>query len=122
MSLSEEKSRRSTLIELIDFTRDIQSLDDDLAKFEWDSEEDLVVLNPSHIKNVLSRFIDEEISKEDVNEWANLIELRDDIGFDGETENKVKELIFELANPEITHELSVERATELIDQLCGIII
>ncbi len=109
--------RKLCLRELITFKKDIESLRINLSSFDWDSGEDLVILKPGHIKMVLSRFITNEISSGDIYEWANLIELRDDVGFDPASEDKVKVLIFELANPEITQELSVERANEIIQQL-----
>lgn len=50
--------------------------------------------------------MDNEISIKELNEWANVIEMRDDIGFEDE---EVKQLIFELANPEINEELTFAR-------------
>lgn len=107
-------SRQATLKDLISFDDSLSSLRARLLQFGWDSNEDLVFLSPSHIRKVLSRFLDGEISKEDVCEWANLVEVREDIGFTEGDEDQLKELIFELANPEITHELDANRASELV--------
>lgn len=54
----------------------------------------------------MQRCMDNEISIKELNEWANVIEMRDDIGFEDE---EVKQLIFELANPEINEELTFAR-------------
>ncbi len=111
------ESRKLCLEELLTYKKDIETLRINLSNFDWDSGEDLVTLKPSHIKVVLSRFAANEMSSSDIYEWANLIEFRDDVGFDPVSEDKVKALIFELANPEITNELSIERANEIIQQL-----
>ena len=108
------ENRRDVLKDLINFKGDLSLLEKELTKFEWDSDEELVVLKLTHLENVLNRYLSDEIPKNEVCDWANTIEMREDIGINPEMENAIKELLFELANPEITYELTAQRASDLL--------
>lgn len=113
----DQSYRKSVLEELINFERTIDYLKRELSKFEWDSDEELVVIRSIQLKDILNRFIEGKVSDIEVTEWANLIEMREDIGLDPSKEDELKELIFELANPEITNVLTVDRAHELLETI-----
>jgi len=83
-----------------------------LAEFDWDCKNELIHLEKSHIAVVLESYLSKEISKEEVEDWANLIECRDDIGYE-----EVAEVLHVLANPGITHELTEAVAASLVDEL-----
>jgi hypothetical protein len=51
-----------------------------------------------------------------VERWANLIEGREDISFEGKHEKWIAETVYELANPALTAQLDITRARELIAQ------
>lgn len=104
--------RESALNELLNFEKGLTELQRRLSAFGWDSEE-LVTLCLDHFKGVLKRYLDGELSEDDVNGWANLIEMREDIKLDATHEDLLKELIFELANPEINGKLTEERVLEI---------
>ena len=63
---------------------------------------------------MLKEFIDKNTYFEDIENWANVIECRVDFGFEVE---KMQEIIFELANPEIQEKISKERLIEFVRQL-----
>jgi len=67
------------LLNLINFTKDISAIKSDLAKIGFDSESELVTITQNTIANILNRVIDKEISYDLLEEWANLIECREDI-------------------------------------------
>lgn len=52
-----------------------------LASYEWDSPP-LVVLRREHVVSVLQRFLAGEVQAGFVREWADLVEVRDDIEFE----------------------------------------
>ena len=54
------------------------------------------------------------ISESFVEDWANLIKYRDDIGFDKKENNLIKELMHVLANPYLTGRLTHNRANFLM--------
>jgi hypothetical protein len=88
----------------------IQSLD--IERFDI---EPLVILQLKQIKNTLEKYISQEWSAEDVEDWANLIESYDDIAFEEKHAEQIAQLIYELATPEFEEELTIEKANELIE-------
>ena len=105
-------NRGKVLQELIEFRRKPTEMHAILEAFEWDLEEELVQLEKIHVVAVLQRFLHDEVSREEVENWANLIECRDDIGYE-----EVAEVLHVLANPEITDKLTKEVAARLIHEL-----
>lgn len=77
-----------------------------------DCDSPLVQLNKQHITNVLTRYIAGELTSNDVEKWANLIEGCDDINYD-----KVGNILYCLANPLITYKLTPATAQQYINQL-----
>ena len=108
-------TRASHLAELLHFSRPIAEVARDLAVFGWDSEEDLITLEPVHALSVLSRFLASDLSVTDVEDWANAVECREDIGLD--PEGLMAAVVFELANPLITRPLTRQSATDLMSKL-----
>lgn len=70
----------------------------------------LVTLLTADLRAVLERYANGELSDRDVENWANLVEGREDI----QVEENDKEVLFELANPELTQQLSRARALEIL--------
>lgn len=88
-----------------------------LAVFGWDCDEELVIMTRDDAVGLLSRFVSGEVNTARMAEWANAIEGRDDVGFEPAANLLLGELVFELANPEITRELAVDRAEWWIRRL-----
>ena len=63
------------------------------------------------------RAIAAELSAEQVKDWANAIEGRDDIEFDPQDEKAVADAIFLLANPEINFPITESLALKMKDEL-----
>jgi len=112
-------SRRETLVrKVVEYEGTPSSYFDEIRSFGWDCETELVILLAENIRNVLNKYSTGEITGDDVIEWANFIEQRDDIGLD-EKQNKVlNEIIFWLANPEINYEINetlMQRINEMLN-------
>jgi hypothetical protein len=105
-------SREKALQDLVEFRVMPEKSKSDLVEFTWDSEEELVELKRQHIVAVLQQFITGEVSGGEVEEWANLIECREDIRYD-----EVADVIHTLANPAITQELTQAIAEKIINDL-----
>ncbi len=106
------RARVEILKDLVTLKSDSSQLEKELAQYPWDMEEPLLILRKQDIIAVVQRCINNEILFKDLNDWANVIELRDDIGFEDE---EVKQLIFELANPEINGVLTLEGLKTIIN-------
>jgi hypothetical protein len=115
------RNRAAILGELICLDRPVDQIVPELAAFGWDSDVELVRLDKQHIRKVLERFIKGEagFSARDVQAWAEAIEGRDDIGFEGGAEGLLKRIIFDLANPEITLKLTPPVAKEFLNLLAS---
>ncbi len=105
------KERISLLNCLLSYNTKITDLESSLAKFRWDSEE-LVKLENKHLKNILNRYINGTLSLNEIEDWANAIECRDDIDY-----SSFIEIIHELANPLLHSELTEFRAREILNLL-----
>jgi hypothetical protein len=82
----------------------------DLRKFGWDSNQELFILSSTHIDAILERYLNGELTAEEVTRWAECFEARDDVGF--ECAN-LQEVVFRLANTEINDPITLNLATRL---------
>ena len=111
-------SRRAALLrDLVRGSRPIADLSKELAAFEWDSEEELVTVDRSDVSDLLQDYIAGHRSGSDVRAWAEAIEGRDDIGLAATYEEALRDTIFELANPELSHALTPLLAQHLLRRL-----
>lgn len=92
----------------------IQSLENDLSSFSWDSEIPLYSIGVEDFIYVLKKSLNDEIDFETLISWANVLECRDDLGFENEA---LQEFVFELANPEINGDITKERLQGIVNEL-----
>ena len=90
-------SRTKALRDLVELRSPVAEAASALESFPWDSPHELVSLTKLDVVSVVRRFLAGEISKKELQSWAEAIEGRDDIRFD----ERAKEAIFELATPEL---------------------
>jgi len=90
-----------------------------LRKSGWDSPEgELVNLTWEHVVSILRRYLAGELSEAQVEDWANLVELREDITYGIQDDNEVIiDAINDLANPVLEGNLMPESAKALIEDL-----
>jgi hypothetical protein len=77
-----------------------------LRAFDWDGAPDLVTLSPATVIGALDRYLPGDVTAEEIEKWAQGIEVRDDLAFPPLFATVLKELFFELAHPEINRPLS----------------
>ena len=107
------------LLDLIHFKNNIDILRNMLSQIGFDSEIELVSMSRDNIVEILQRSLDKKISFLELEEWANLIECREDIGFEDE---KTQEIIFKLANPYLYGKLDEKQVLSYLNELdekCG---
>jgi hypothetical protein len=98
---------------LLNLRKPLTEISEALIQLPWSSEE-LLVLEIAQIRRVLEKYLSGEIGESFVEDWANLIEYRDDIGFDKKDNHLIKELMHTLTNPYLTGRLTHNRAKFLI--------
>ncbi|UJH66386.1 hypothetical protein [Allomuricauda sp. SCSIO 65647] len=103
------RDRIAVLKDLIQLDGRLSELQNELSKFPWDVEIPLIVMTRDHFLEVIEKCLGQHINFLDLENWANAIECRDDIDFE---EERIKEIIFELASPEINGEITEQRLNE----------
>jgi hypothetical protein len=93
----------------------IHLLADLLSRLDWDKVDTTVVVRTSHIKNVLTIFLNCEISAVVVEDWANLIECREDLEYEKEENDRIEMAISELANPVLNGGISTKSCATFIN-------
>ncbi|WP_103616376.1 hypothetical protein [Campylobacter concisus] len=105
------------LLDLVHFKNNIDTLKNMLSQIGFDSEIELVSMSRDNIVEILQRSLDKKISFLELEEWANLIECREDIGFEDE---KTQEMIFKLANPYLYGKLDEKQVLSYLNELKGV--
>lgn len=88
-----------------------------LSAFGRVSKGELLTLKRQHIAGILKRYVAGKLSSAEVEDWANAIENREDIDYDPNCEDLLGEIIYELANPILTHPLTQVTAKNWLEQL-----
>lgn len=109
--------RTAVLYDLVNGSRPVDQVSEELATFGWDSEEELVVLNRSQVAAILTDYLAGFRSATEVQAWAEAIEGRDDVGIATDSAVDLHDMIFRLANPELGHALTALFAQKLIREL-----
>ena len=112
-----EASRAQLLQQLIAGTGPPEEIARQLEAFGWDSDRELAVLTRDAALATLDRFLRGELSRASVEAWGDAIESREDIGYEPGWGRKLAELVYNLANPELTSELSPESASLWIERM-----
>lgn len=104
------EERRAALQRVVELSGPVDDLARGLTGFPWDVDEPLVTLTPDHVADVLRRYLAGALSDADVERWADLLEVRDDVHFDDSGEEAVSDVINLLANPLLHGPLTPARA------------
>jgi hypothetical protein len=110
-----DMSRQAILSSLVQFDASAADLKAVLASLSWDADP-VITLTRRDIAAVLERFTSSDIDDGAVEEWANLVECREDIRFEPGHEEVVADAIHVLANPELAGRL-VATAPDLLCSL-----
>ncbi len=108
------RDRIEILNDIIKIKGNLLNLETEISHYPWDSKNALLTILKSDLMDILKKALNEEITADELKSWSNIIECRDDLDFE---QDKVKEIIFELANPEINGEINKIRLREIINEL-----
>jgi hypothetical protein len=73
-----------------------------LRAFGWDAEAELYELTAGDVRAILGRYLTGDLTAAQLENWAELLEMRGDLGYEPEKTDTLKHIILRLANPE-TH-------------------
>lgn len=89
----------------------------ELSRHGWDVEQPLVTLTDVDVLNVLDRYLVGALSSDQVTDWADLVECREDIAYPEEEAEGLSAAIFRLANPNLKGQVTIQAAEELKREL-----
>jgi hypothetical protein len=113
------EDRRSLLERLVRFDLPIEDSIAMLRAYGWDSSEELVVLSASDAIRILERYLRGDLTAGQVEYWAELLEMRNDVGLEERWADELRRLIALLANPESGEPLTPTLAIQLRRALSG---
>ncbi len=87
-----------------------------LSHESWDCEHPLVRFTARDVSSVLQRYLRSELTSDQVNDWADLLECREDIAPEPGQE-KLSEVLFLLANPGLREPLTPALARSIEQEL-----
>lgn len=114
-----EMNRRAEILqELVRFEKPTEPLLRELGSFGWDwSEAPLLVLKKEDLVRVVDRFLAGEIDAAQLQQWAENLEVREDVAFDEPEEALIDDVFFRLATPEINEPLTRQSVQRMKDEL-----
>lgn len=113
------RSRGEVLRALIDYRLPIEPVLRELEAYGWDSAQDVAILEGEDILKLLRRYLSGELTGEQVVDWADFLECREDIGFLEGQKQVCSHAIFLLANPNINGNVTPELAKKIQHDLGG---
>jgi hypothetical protein len=102
---------------LVEYSQPLVQIKAELGKHPFDTNECLFVITPAHMRDILERFLSGALSAEQVEDWANLIEMRDGLEFADGEDGPSRECLHELANPLLTEPLTKKSAERMRNAL-----
>jgi hypothetical protein len=112
------ESRAAVLQALIAYRLPVEPTIEKLASFGWDATEPVAFIFSGDIDRILTRYLAEELTGDQVTNWADLVECREDIGYQPGQEH-LADIIFELANPNLRGPITPEVAKRIQARLFG---
>jgi hypothetical protein len=105
--------REQLLQQLAEYRLPIEPTLAALREYPWDSDVPLFTVTREHIRTMLRRYLSGELTADQLTDWADLLECRDDITYEPASYEPLRQVIFELANPNLNAEISPEVAREI---------
>ena len=110
-------TRLNALRDLVEFSKPLHEISQSLSHFSWDFEGEPFVIEQVHLQLVLNRFIKGDCTAIELEEWANLIECREDLEFPENADETLSAIIHQLANPALHGELTLAYCARLLESL-----
>jgi hypothetical protein len=105
-------NRAEALKQIITFGADKEAAYSELVKFGYDSDFECFVVSKSILQNVLAKYLSDEITADDLEEWANFVECRDDLDHE-----VIEGYIYAIANPYLIDDIDKEKIMKMLQLL-----
>jgi hypothetical protein len=105
------------LSECLCFSKPINEIEDDFKLINVDDFSENYLFKIGYLGTVLQKFLLKQLSEDDLQRWANLIEFHENIIFHEKDKDYINEIIFQLANPDIANTISIETVRKIIARI-----
>jgi hypothetical protein len=110
--------RRKLLTALVEGRSPISDIQERLRKVPWDPPDDeRVTLTRDIAASVLRRALEGHLQLDELMNWADAIEVREDISFEEPYRETLRDIVFEVANPVLEGALTIEKIKGLLNRL-----
>ena len=118
LQLANVNRRAEILRELARFETPTEPLLRELQLFGWDwSDAPLLVLTKLDFLHVIDRLLAGEIMASQLQEWAENLEMREDVAFDEKDKELLFEILFRIATPDINEPLTQNVVQRMRDEI-----
>ncbi len=107
-----DMSRAEALNQIITFGELRESAFSQLVKFANDRDFEPFEVSKLILAGVLNKYLSGSISADDLEEWANFVECRDDI-----EDSQIEGYVYALANPELMGEITKHKIIKMLKVL-----
>jgi hypothetical protein len=111
------RTRTQLLENLLNYSSSLEDIENQLKVYPWDTPKELVVLDSKKLSFLLERYLNKEITSSELEHWANLVEIREDIGFPENEKTTLSSIVFELANPVLFGGLSEQSVGVMLGKI-----
>jgi len=105
-------NRVEALAQIVTFGSERDKAYLELVKYCYDSDVELFEVSESILAEVLSMFVSGSISEDELEDWANFVECRDDLDYE-----KIEGFIYALANPLLLGEITKAKIEKMLKVL-----
>jgi hypothetical protein len=115
-----EVGDRKTLLErLVAYQLPIEPVLEGLSHFPFDSDQELVCIHRDDVVSIIDRFIAGKLTAEQVTDWADQVEVRDDLGLEDNHREMLRDAIFRLANPNLRDPITFDAVRAIRSKIVG---
>jgi hypothetical protein len=105
--------RASALRSLIAYEQPLDPILVALRSHGWDASEPLAILTSADVISILERYLSGDLTAQQVADWADLVECREDIELPQMGTASISDAVFHLANPNLRGELTPQVAERI---------
>lgn len=102
MSEEVDRGRRDLLTDLVELRRPISDVVSRLRQYHWDVDRPIVFVGTVDVVRILEFYLSGEVSADTITEWADALEMREDVQVD----ERLFEFFMEASSPEIHEPIS----------------
>ncbi|NBX67029.1 MAG: hypothetical protein EBQ96_08550 [Proteobacteria bacterium] len=115
--MTKDDERIFILTKILRLETDVTPLIKQMSDYSWDFVGQTALLDKTILRSVLSRYAAGDLTADAIYQWADFLELLEDVDYPADEADTISAILHELANPDLEGTLSPERAEILLAKL-----